>query len=80
MDKPTEKQIVRDTQGIKDALFDALDELRSGKIQPPKANAIAKQALGILATTRLEMDFKKLQVALGPKLSGRKPPTVKLSD
>lgn len=47
----------RTTQGLRDVLFDEIEELRSGKGDPAKAMAIAHLAKQIINTARIEMDF-----------------------
>ena len=47
----------RTTQCLRDALFDELDELRSGKGDPVKAQAVAQLAKQIMNTARVEMEF-----------------------
>lgn len=47
----------RTTQGLRDVLFDEIEELRSGKGEPAKAMAIAQLAKQIINTARIEMDF-----------------------
>lgn len=53
------KKVERTTVGLRNALFDELDGLRSRKTDPAKANAISKNAAQILATARLEMDHQR---------------------
>lgn len=56
----TNKNItVRTTKGLRDALFDELDSLSSGKSTPHIASAKAKLAVQIINTTRLEIEFHK---------------------
>jgi hypothetical protein len=47
----------RTTQGLRDVLFDEIEELRSGKGDPATAQAIASLAKQIINTARIEMDF-----------------------
>ena len=47
----------RTTQGLRDILFDEIEELRSGKGDPGKSMAIANLARQIINTARVEMDF-----------------------
>lgn len=71
--------VERTTTGLRSALFDELDALRSGASNPTRANAVAKLAGSAMETVRLEMDVEshlakmagqaKLvnQLASGPK-------------
>lgn len=47
----------RTTQGLRDILFDEIEELQSGKGDPAKAQAVAHLAKQIINTARVEMDF-----------------------
>ena len=51
--------IVRTSAGLRDALFDELDALRSGSTNPAKANAVAKLADQVIATVKMELDVQK---------------------
>lgn len=53
------KPVVRTSAGLRDALFDELDALKSGETNPAKANATAKLAGGIIDTVKMEMDVQK---------------------
>lgn len=55
----------RSTTGLRDALFDELDKLRSGKSNPSHANALAKVSAVIIETARLEIDVAKLFARAG---------------
>jgi hypothetical protein len=50
---------VRTSAGLRDALFDELDNLRVGVSNPAKANAVAKVADQIIATVKMELDVQK---------------------
>lgn len=50
---------VRTSAGLRDALFDELDNLRSGESNPAKANAVAKLADQVVATVKMELDVQK---------------------
>ena len=49
----------RTTQGLRDALFDELDELRSDAANPEKSLAVANVAKQIINTAKVELDFHK---------------------
>ena len=50
---------VRTSAGLRDALFDELDELRAGSSNPTRANAVAKLATGVVETVRMEMEVSR---------------------
>ena len=49
----------RNTTGMKEVLFDELDSLRKGESTPQKARAVSALIGGIIATTRIEMDYAR---------------------
>lgn len=49
----------RTTQGLRDALFDELDELRSDAANPEKSLAVANVAKQIINTAKVELEFHK---------------------
>lgn len=51
--------VTRTSAGLRDAIFDEIDAIRSGASNPTRANAIAKLAVGIVETVRLEVDVQK---------------------
>lgn len=55
----TPVKIARTTRGLRDALFDEMDALSSGKSNPHVASAKAKLAVQIINTTRLEIEYHK---------------------
>lgn len=50
---------VRTSAGLRDALFDELDNLRNGSTNPAKANAVAKLADQVIATVKMELDVQR---------------------
>ena len=52
-------KITRNSKGLCEALFDELENLRSGDSTPQKASAVARVANTICQVTRLEMDFAR---------------------
>lgn len=58
---------VRTSAGLRDALFDELDGLRSGTSNPAKANAVAKLAGQVIDTVKMELDVQK-HLAKTPKM------------
>lgn len=61
MTPPKKNGHSRTSRGLRDILFDEIDELRSGEGDPPKALAVAKLAQQIMSTVRVEMEFHKLR-------------------
>lgn len=57
----TMKPVVRTSAGLRDALFDALDSLRNGEIEPQEAKATATVAAQIVNTVQLELDVHKMR-------------------
>jgi hypothetical protein len=53
----------RTTSGLIDMLFSEIDLLRNGKSNPHRASALAKLAVQVINTARLEIDV----CALGPQ-------------
>ncbi len=53
------KKITRNTTGLKEALFEELDSLRKGDSTPQKARAVSSLIGGVIATTRIEMDYAR---------------------
>lgn len=53
------KKVERTSAGLRDALFDELDGLRDGSINPTKANATAKIASTIVDTVSMELAVYK---------------------
>lgn len=61
----TKKVTPRTSAGLCEALFDEFDALRSGESDAHHAAAIAKIAIQIIATKRLEMDAALLMKGSG---------------
>lgn len=51
--------IVRNSSGLRDAIFDEIDAIRIGKSNPTRANAVAKLAAGIVETVRMEIEVQR---------------------
>ena len=51
--------ITRTSAGLRDAIFDELDAIRNGSSNPTKANAVAKLAMGIVETVRMEVEVQQ---------------------
>lgn len=49
----------RTTQGLRDILFDEIEELRSGNGDPTKSLAVANLAKQIVNTAKVELDFQR---------------------
>lgn len=51
--------VQRTSQGLRDALFDNLDDLRAGRISSTTANATVKLASSIVNTVHIELSVAK---------------------
>ena len=51
--------VVRTSAGLRDAIFDEIDAIRTGNSNPTRANAVAKLATGVVETVRMEMEVEK---------------------
>jgi hypothetical protein len=60
MEKQMAKKLKRTTQGLRDALFDEIEELRTGKGDPTKSAAVANLARQIINTAKAEIEFHKI--------------------
>ena len=72
--KPTEangKLVSRDSQGLRNILFDEIDHLREGTSNPTRANAIAKMVAGVVETVELEMAVQDHLTRSAQVLDGR---------
>lgn len=61
----------RSAAGLRDVLFQAIDDLRAGSIDVATANAISKASLAILASVDTQIEFEKLK--LDSKVPGNLP-------
>lgn len=55
----TKNAVARSAQGLRDALFAEIEELRSGEGNPTKAQAVAKLAAQIINITKTEIEFQE---------------------
>lgn len=55
----TAAPIIRTSAGLRDAIFDEIDAIRSGSSNPTRANAVAKLATGIVETVRMELEVQR---------------------
>lgn len=62
MTKATNK--MRTTAGLRDILFDEIEELRGPEGNPQRAIAVAKLARQIISTAEVEMEFHRTAAAL----------------
>lgn len=59
MTKKNEQTVARTSRGLRDALFDELEALRTGKSNPTQANAVAKLAGSVVETVKMEIEAQK---------------------
>ena len=66
------KKVERTSAGLREALFDNLDGLRDGTVNPTMANATAKIAAAVVSTVEMEMDaYKLINKVSGDKVQGQ---------
>jgi hypothetical protein len=53
------KKLTRTSQGLRDILFDEIEELRNGNGDPTKSMAVANLAKQIINTAKVELDFHR---------------------
>jgi hypothetical protein len=58
------KPIERSTDGLRAALFEELDALRSGKTTAQKSSALARLAATIVSTSKLDIDYQRFAKGL----------------
>ena len=51
--------VQRTSAGLREAIFDEIDAIRSGKSNPTRANAVAKLATGVVETVRMEIEVQR---------------------
>jgi len=60
----TAAPVIRDSAGLRDALFDEIDALRQGNSNPTRANAVAKLAATVVDSVRMEVEVRKAAEAM----------------
>ncbi len=61
MAKKRQQGTERTSAGLRDALFEVLDDLRNGDIEPSGAKAVAGLAREICSTVKLELEVARLR-------------------
>lgn len=51
--------VTRNSQGLRDVLFDEIEELRNGNGDPTKSLAVANLAKQIINTAKVELEFHR---------------------
>jgi hypothetical protein len=59
--------VARTSAGLRDALFDAIDDVRSGRMDPQNAKAIAGLSREIINSVKLEVEIRKMGKEQGQK-------------
>jgi hypothetical protein len=72
-------KIKRNSAGLKDALFEAIEALRAGDIEPQEAREIANLSKEIVSVTRLELDVFNYQMTNHLDKADRKLPVLNLA-
>lgn len=67
--------IERTTDGLRNALFEELDNLRAGKTTAQRASAVARLAAGIVSSTKLDLDYQRFAKSVETE-SGKKSASV----
>ena len=73
-----ETQIERTSSGLRNALFDEIDKLRSGKSNIARAKAMAQLAHAILKSVAMEIEAQKYVAELGSEALEQKLGNLKL--
>jgi hypothetical protein len=55
----SKRRPTRTTQGLRDVLFDEIEELRTGEGDPTKSMAVANLAKQIINVAKIELDFHR---------------------
>lgn len=72
-DKVISSPVPRTSSGLRDALFDELESLRSGKTDNRRAVAVAALAVTIVKTVRMELEFARVLPSKGAGASNVPP-------
>ena len=69
-----EKKLVRNTTGLRDALFEEWEALRDGSSNPARARSIAMMANTILQSVQVEIEYHKYvsDISKVPQLENKK--------
>lgn len=51
--------VTRTSVGLRDALFDELDDLRSGKSTAQKASSVSRIAMAVINSVKMEIEHQK---------------------
>lgn len=70
------KNTEQNTTGLREALFEELDNLRGGKTTPQKASAMARIASTIVAATKLDLDYQRFVSSTAGAGKGIQSPSV----
>ena len=63
--------IARSTSGLRSALFDEMEALRSGSSNAQRARSIAMMANSILQSVQVEIEYHKYVSSNRPKIEGQ---------
>lgn len=58
----TPKKVGRDMDGLREALFDALDKLANNEIESSHAKAAATIALTIIKSVEVQIEYERLRI------------------
>lgn len=60
----TSKKVKRNTQGLRDVLFDEIENLRDGDGDPTRAMAVANLAKQIINVAKVEIDYHREMIKM----------------
>jgi hypothetical protein len=64
MEAKVSKTMKRNTQGLRDVLFDEIEQLRNGDGDPSRALAVANLAKQIINVAKVEIDYHREMVRM----------------
>lgn len=65
--------VIRTSAGLRDAIFDELDAIRSGHSNPARANTVARLASSIVETVQMELEVQRHLKALPDQINDNAP-------
>lgn len=68
--KPPSTQIIRSTSGLRAALFEEMEALRSGESNAQRARSVAMMANSILQSVEVEIEYHKYVSTNRSKIEG----------
>jgi hypothetical protein len=72
------KMIVRTSAGLRDVLFDELEDLKAGNSNPARARSVAMLANSLLQSVAVDIEYHKYVSDISAKHSGAKLGTIEM--